>query len=299
MRRLLQHIVADGRARLGAVLHAGAGACGELEAYRQLNARKIILVEADPDLAARLRARAQAPQITVVHAAVTAQDGPPAVLRVLNNPRESTVMPATRLLEQFPNLRVTHETAVETVSLSRLIEQLAPTAALDNLLVLETPGAEFPVLSATKAEDLQKFAWIAVRSATGPLYDGAGTAEQVHELLVCSGFRIAVPMQPRPTAPFQSLLYQLDDRRVYSAQAAGYRRQLAETVREKQNEIGEKQKEIAELVRGREEREDLLVRLEAENNEFAHRQGLLDQELLKAEAQVELIKDLLLREETP
>ena len=39
-----------------------------------------------------------------------------------------------------------------------------------------------------------------------------------------------------------------------------------------------------------------IAEMEAELAEFAHRQRLLDDEMIKAEAQIDLIKDVLLRE---
>jgi hypothetical protein len=42
MRHLLQRLVQDHRLQLGTVLHAGAGACGELEAFRRSQALEVL-----------------------------------------------------------------------------------------------------------------------------------------------------------------------------------------------------------------------------------------------------------------
>jgi hypothetical protein len=53
---------------------------------------------------------------------------------------------------------------------------------------------------------------------------------------------------------------------------------------------------IEQLLRAQEERQGHIAKLEAERSELDYRQQLLDEELVKAEAQIELIKDVVLRE---
>lgn len=216
MRDLLRIVGAGTHGTLGAVLHVGAGSCVELEDFQRLNAEKILLVEANPELAERLRRKARgAKEVQVVGAAVAAQASEDAVLRVLNNPRESSLLQPTQLLDRFPNLRVARELTVTAVPLAQMIRRLAPEASRPNLLVIEAPGIELSLLTSIPPEELQKFSWIAVRASAEPLHQGGAQLEEVDAALGRAGFRRAAPLQPGTGLPFENLLYELDAQRVY------------------------------------------------------------------------------------
>ena len=76
MRDVLNRICKDPMLKLGAVLHVGAGTASELEHYQQHNADKVMLVEANPALADRLRQKArEAGNVEVIPAAVSTTSG--------------------------------------------------------------------------------------------------------------------------------------------------------------------------------------------------------------------------------
>jgi 16S rRNA A1518/A1519 N6-dimethyltransferase RsmA/KsgA/DIM1 with predicted DNA glycosylase/AP lyase activity len=59
------------------LVHLGAGQCSELDSYLALKAGKIVLVEADPQIAAALQARtASLPNVRVMCNAVAGSAGP-------------------------------------------------------------------------------------------------------------------------------------------------------------------------------------------------------------------------------
>ena len=57
------------------------------------------------------------------------------------------------------------------------------------------------------------------------------------------------------------------------------------------------QKQLADKTQELKSVQSTIEALKAENNELNHRQQLMNEELVKAEGQIELIKDLLLREQ--
>ena len=246
MQEALKRIDANSHPRVGAVLHVGAGSCRELEDFLRLKAEKVMLLEANPGLADRLRkSTRELKHVQVINSAVAAAEGPNGVLRVLSNPRESTLMQPTRLLARLPNLRVAREVSVPVISLSGLISRLAPDPARHNLLVLETQGAELAVLSATAPEDLRAFTWIAVRTSAESLYEDGATAAEVDEVLRRSGFRPVIPPQPHSALPFQNLLYQIDAPRLYWELKDNEAR-LNQELAEARHELAELRQELAE-----------------------------------------------------
>jgi FkbM family methyltransferase len=222
MRELLKRL--GGHSALGAVLHVGAGACTELEDFQRLKAEKILLVEANPELAERLQRRGRGDRrIQVVSSAVAAQEADNAILRVLNNPRESSLLKPARLLERLPNLRVAREVQVPVVTLARMVRRLAPDPARPNLLLIEAPGVESSLLASITAEELHRFYWIAVRASVEPLYEGGACLEEVDAALAGAGFRLAMPAPADSALPFQDVLYGLDAQLAYSLALAHLR----------------------------------------------------------------------------
>jgi FkbM family methyltransferase len=165
MRDVLNRILRDKDLKLDAVLHVGAGTGSELELYREHRADKVMLVEANPMLADRLRQKVRGFQNIEVTAAAVADAAGEAQLWMMNNPRESSLCRPDGLLRRYPNLKVTQNIPVRTLTLDALIDQLAPAVDGANVLVLEMQGMELAALSATATEKLQRFFWIAVRSA--------------------------------------------------------------------------------------------------------------------------------------
>jgi hypothetical protein len=216
--QLLKRIEAACPAGLGAVLHVGAGACGELEDFLRLKAHKLLLVEADLEQANVLLRRTRARKsVQVLAAAATPVGGPGAVLRVLNNPRESTLLPPTRLLERFPNLRLEREVPVPAFTLPALVERLMPDSAHQNLLVIEAPGVELALLASLPLAELQRFSWLALRACVEPMHEGGARFEQLDALLRRSEFVPVIGPRPGSALPFQRVLYQLDTRSILAS----------------------------------------------------------------------------------
>ena len=190
------HLVAARCNHLGTVVHIGAGRCAEFDAYCRLGAERIVLIEALPDLAARLRKLENFDgRIVVQQAVVAATRGSHPAFQVQStrtdsgNVEELSLLRPTRLLKLMPSTRISREE--ELVSCVTL-EDICYPLALDgshNILLLELNGHEASALATTPAELLRKFQWIALRVSDEPLYENAATSEQVTEFLTGADFQ--------------------------------------------------------------------------------------------------------------
>ncbi|MDH3465665.1 MAG: FkbM family methyltransferase [Gammaproteobacteria bacterium] len=274
MRHLLEHIAVETGSKLDGVLHVGAGRGRELDHYLRREADRVLLVEANPKLTAQLRARAKnAPQIEVFDAAVAANGGD-ATLWFLNKPQETSLFRPTRLLERYPNLRVTHNESVRTITLGNLVERLSPDPSGNNLLVLELQGAELSVLSSIPAKLLQKFSWIITRSSNEALYDDGAQLEEVESVLRTFGFARATPAEDLPGLPFQEVLFR---RNAFQIQLA----ELNDLLKEREEKIRALNESLQNQTRIAVDRHAEVERLIEERDVLA-RQRLQDQKVTES-----------------
>lgn len=87
-----------------------------------------------------------------------------------------------------------------------------------------------------------------------------------------------------------------DDLRLQLETAAKEKAELSAARNEQARLATERQAELGKLTRALQEAENKTVQLEAKLAEYDYRQHQMNEELVKAEGQIELIKDLLLRE---
>jgi hypothetical protein len=185
-------VTSEGRdtcASIDSLVHLGAGLCSELDTYLSLVPARLLLVEADPQVATALQARtAQLPNVQVLCNAVAGSAGP-VVLYRYNLPGSSSLHPASGLLQLFPGMKALEETPLEAVAPATLLEPLQLSAEEDNLLVVDLPGEELPVLQALwDATLLQLFNQVKLRCGREPLYHGGEPAAQILRWLEDHGF---------------------------------------------------------------------------------------------------------------
>ena len=131
---------------IATLVHLGAGRCSELAAHLALKPQQLLLVEADPQLADALRARtADVPQVRVRCVAVAGHPGQSTFYRY-NLPDASSLHAVSGMLQLFPGLKTVEVLQVEKVSPITLLQPLQLEAQKENLLIVELPGEELPVL---------------------------------------------------------------------------------------------------------------------------------------------------------
>ena len=98
------------------IIHLGAGRGQEIDEYLKMGAGKIVLVEADPEMARTLMRRtSDLSEVKVVQAAISSKDGK-ALLKVFNLKAFNSLRSPTVLQELFPGLRLLREIGVNALN---------------------------------------------------------------------------------------------------------------------------------------------------------------------------------------
>jgi FkbM family methyltransferase len=199
----IDHFLSQLPKPLGVIVHVGAHAGEEVDAYRRHGARRIVLVEANPDSYEVLDHNyAGAADVNVVHAAVTDHDGTETLLLHTNargGTESASLMPMKRLGEIVPTLRTERAVEVPAMRLDSLLEELGVEPDSIGLLVLDIQGAELSALRGAP-HTLRTVPAVLTEVAFIELYEDAATEEDVAALLADAGF-----------APLDGLDYELYD----------------------------------------------------------------------------------------
>ncbi|MEO8333245.1 MAG: hypothetical protein ABI479_12505, partial [Gallionella sp.] len=176
---------------LNTIVYMGAGSCNELDALLALQPLRMLLIEADPQLAATLQARtATLKQIQVHNIAVSGHPGPATFYRY-NLPHAGSLHPASGLLELFPGLKTVEQLQMNSASPASLLQPLQIVAEQENLLIIDLPGEELPVLQALQqAGQLHLFSQLQLHCGRQPLYEGSKPASQILQWLRGQGFDV-------------------------------------------------------------------------------------------------------------
>jgi chromosome segregation ATPase len=188
----------------------------------------------------------------------------------------------------------------------------------NNVLILDAPGAEAELLQALLASpESRVFSTINVRTAPQPLYESNACQETVEAVLRSALYDLK-QAEKSDVSPHVKLSFTLDSRAVLIAECDGkiaaLEQQLHELAQAKVTLAKEKSDLSAKLAQFQKQLEDQTAKtkalestnkqlestnqqLESTNQELTARQALLNEEIAKTEGQIELIKDLILRDE--
>lgn len=298
---------------LGCVVHVGAGAGAVLEQYDALPAvrrpHQVVLVEGDPDMARSLeRAAAAYPWARVLPTPVGAQSGTMPWNRfnlpVLNGPLD-----ATALTEVYPRLHRVQTTTVRCEALSDVLTSLNLLPETDqrrvHVLVLDVPGQESLLLAALAPELLYRFHAILLRGCRSVLPPHGQAAEAARALLVQQHFTPVAKESDRDTMWPASLmcfdrigheLARLRRRVKQMSAALEERDRLSADLQIVTQAKAAAEKLAADRLAKTVEQDDRIRQLDSQLADANARLELLQQEVLKAEGQLALMKELLLKE---
>lgn len=268
--------------RPAAIIHLGAGHCRELDDYLATGAGRIVLVEANPAIVQVLHRRtSNLAHVEVIPTAV-AETGGKALLTILNLPAFSSLRAPTGLRKLFPGLRPRGQVEVETTSPVDLIDAGRLDSDRENMLVIDVPGEEAVVLDVLRTSGrLDRFATIVLHCGKTALYEGGQDADVLLRALEKDGYdavRIEDGTDPdRPGWVLRRNIHKIEN----------------QELRARVDELTRARDEQAKLAADRQARIDTL---EATLPEMDERQRLLAEEMMRAEGQIDLIKDVLLRE---
>ncbi|SDX56378.1 hypothetical protein [Roseicitreum antarcticum] len=179
------------------VIHIGMGSSERLVALQDLDAGKLILIEAEAAQAATLARQAvNRTELHVIHAAIGPVDGA-AKLQCWNLARLNSLHEPTPLLHTlFPGLRLKDRQSVPVLTPDQLgarIDEIEGTGGIAPPLhlILEVPGHELATLQAWKAADLlERTDQIELHAPEDILYVGALPRSDLEDWLVAEGFSV-------------------------------------------------------------------------------------------------------------
>jgi FkbM family methyltransferase len=185
----LKKMTTPNRPPIDTIVHLGAGRCSELDDYLAQQPHRLLLVEADPQLAEDLQNRTKGHEsVQVSCAAISGQPGP-ATFNRYNLPEVNSLHAANKLIELFPGLKTVEQLKVNAISPDSLLSHLKLNVEQKNLLIIDLPGEELPVLQVLKqSQKLHFFSQVILHCGCESLYEGSEAAEQVLEWLRDEGF---------------------------------------------------------------------------------------------------------------
>lgn len=193
------------------VVHVGAHEGQAIDVYRTLDAGRVVFIEANPAVQARLAERFRDhPMVTTVCRAVSDSNGP-ATLHLTSPDRSSSLLPMARHRQFFPHVVPAGTQAVQATTLDHLLAELGIDAASVDLLAIEAQGAERQVLEGASAV-LRQVPAVRVEVAFADLYVGGGQIESVDEVLRAAGLQPVALVSTHHQA-WAEALYVRDPRR--------------------------------------------------------------------------------------
>lgn len=189
--------------QINTIVHVGAHLGQEINLYQDLNPRRVVWIEGDPDIVPRLKETIRnhgngKTQHVVINALVTDRENDTAALRRFNNEGlSSSIFPPTALLhETFAGIDETGEVhRATTRTLESLLRENGVTPEEVTAVVVDIQGAELLCLRGM-GPYLDAVPFLEVEISTLPIYDGAPSFEALDGYLKEQGFRAISPVRP-------------------------------------------------------------------------------------------------------
>ena len=126
-----------------------------LDTWRETGAKRIVLVEPNPELLPELRRRTQGvDEVEIIPAARRDERGPRKPLRLFNFPLLASLREPTGLRSILPGLQQTGRAMVETKRLRALVDDLQLDPDGRHRLIIDAPGMEAEIVDQLIADDL-------------------------------------------------------------------------------------------------------------------------------------------------
>ena len=177
------------------IIHVGAHEGQEVPAYLALGFARVLLVEAEPALAAALARRfAGEPRVAVAACAITEADGT-VDLRVASSTASSSILALKGHAALFPDIREVGRITVPARRLDSLLAERRDAPDAYNVLTLDIQGAELLALRGA-AGLLAHLDALLVEVNFAELYQGCAQIEDIDDQLAGHGFARTMTMSP-------------------------------------------------------------------------------------------------------
>ena len=183
---IFDHLEAFGVKPTG-VLHIGAHEGREIETYDRANVAHVCFVEANPDLAARLRDKFKGrDDVTVVENAIADQPGT-MQFHITSMDQSSSLLELHKHRDVYPEIVPTKTIDVATTTIDRLFSEGRIERDLYNVIALDIQGAEYLALLGAK-ETLPHVDAVHTEINYEELYKGGANISDLDRLLGEAGF---------------------------------------------------------------------------------------------------------------
>lgn len=257
-------------------------------------AESCVLVEAREDAYQNLVGIFSNTNNVVVKQGVISPEGGDVTFYRYNLPEFSALHKATGLTQLFPGLKLERQDTVISQNIAELLSEVK-VAGEDNVLVIDIVDISLNLLQLLNAEHLLHcFGRILLVSSNEALYEEASKGDELSKFMQNHGFYLALEDKTDPDLPWHTfvsnpLWKELKQAKQHEAelnkQLDTQRQQLAEQV---SKHAAQRLEKITQLEKANRQ-------LNETNEQLAKKQRLLEQEMLKAEAQIDIIKELVLR----
>lgn len=169
------------------ILHVGASLGQEAQRYADLGIKKMIFIEAIPDVFLQLKSNiSKFPDATALNACVSNEDGVKVKFNIANNEgQSSSFLEFGTHLEQHPTVKFIDSIELETIRLDTLLKDI-DLSQID-FLVMDLQGAELLALKGL-GELLNNFKFAYLEVNCQELYKGGAMIEDVDFYLGAYGF---------------------------------------------------------------------------------------------------------------
>lgn len=292
------------------LIHLGAGRCRELVDYLASPFSDILLVEPDPDLAKNLIARSAAHSNIEVRQVAIANASGESELHIYNHRDLNSLRTPTGLREPFPGLRHLRSATVTTISVKDLLQPIAFAPDQLHQIVIDTPGEEMEVVEGLiEAQVLYHFKTIVLRAGKASHYAESPPAGKILQRLQEQGYDLQgyndYEDADRPCWTLhRNDRWQENQQLLAKLQAAAERihhleqqNQALSRAHEEQAKLAQERRlQIERHLQSLEEATARISQLEQQDRERELRQARMNDEMLKVEGQLDLIKELILRD---
>jgi hypothetical protein len=277
--------------KFGTVIHLGAGPYFEEELYRDIQADRIVLIEADPSAAEEMRAVCKDPRVEIIEELIAPKEGMHAFHR-FTLPSLNGLFAAGEITRIYPRVREVECPSLHGRPLQSVLTRVKRAHDLPNLLMLDVPGLEAALLEGLASGDLEDLDWVFIRGADGSLMEGAKPASEAIRML--EGWHYAIKASDRDTDSTRPQLIMRRDSQSIQIQELKIALEAAVKARdENANALKSQASEINQLKISSSDRASRITELESQVAEQALRQREIDEQMVRAEAQLEMLKQFM------
>ncbi len=182
------------------VIHIGAHEGQEIDEYLAMNVKKMLLIEANPEVYARLQeklANYENQFISSVNCAINHYDGE-ALLRITSADQSSSLLPLKVHSQIYPQITEERQIKVQSKTLDTLVKEKSLDLTEYNLLNIDIQGAELMALQGA-SETLRFMDAINIEVNYAELYEGCVLVHDLDDFLSVYGFE-----RVSTTSPYHS-----------------------------------------------------------------------------------------------